>query len=325
MSELMYLDSPVATIEIRVSSAFVRILIVKEHNANKLPLIIRNKILNMQDWVIHRCMPNDIHQNIFFTEYFTQEDNRNPYAPFLLSLATNSITLSDKYWLNPHDNYTFQVGSRNIHFRKTTWEEINPFNFLLASEQINEFRFYENFLFSHCLATDANSLIWTTPGNKPKIWVANNNKYEMHKKSPLEECQNEILTFDFFKKNNIIVPKSYSSHHISVDADENLYNLNTIANGYWTIRKSCLTDESTYLVPLSHNIIIGDRDLHKAITQLCGKYSIEDEDIFKFNQAISDYIAEFSISTIGQIDTSNFGLLVNMNNEARPSVWSSLI
>ena len=326
-AELMFADTLVGIVDIDISRFGVSIQMSKIINKDKLPYPVKSLRLTLVDWFINRGLMRQTHRNIFFTELALDLENRDLSMPFVLSLSLNSISLVDKYWINPLKNNSFIINGAHVNFTRTTWMQINPFVILHSPYQIDQYGLCDQFLFPKQNPISSLSLIWTINGEQNKKWTFNlrNNRYVLEKKLNAQQLEVEIDTFNFFANTDIIVPEySYTIEQLD-EADmhiKNCYNNETIAEGLHIIKKACLTSSDSYLVPLI-DFVCDDDNIHDAVLRMCNNYVVNPTLIQSFLVAIKQYQDVFNVSDFC-LDTRNMGLLVSETN-IQFAVWSRLI
>ena len=123
---LMEKDIHIAKFEIDIYDKFVMIDGYDILAAYSLPPIVES--IGMLNWLLSRCMSYTTHWQAYLFDAILQDGSRNKYAPFILSLNTNSSSVSDWYWLQPDNNIQFQYYDQKIIFSQTEWKNINWFN-----------------------------------------------------------------------------------------------------------------------------------------------------------------------------------------------------
>lgn len=321
---LMYEDFKIADLTLQLSHNWFYIMVTNIIDEKYLPFSVKNKKTNIQDFLILRCLPMNNHRNIFLVQFMIQDFTRDKYAPFLLSLLSNSSNLVDKYWLKPKEAIVFQYKNMHINFQHTNWNQVNPFAKTNNYDATTSFFLNDIFLseFDNSKGTHVKSLNWATNGDAIKRWLIINDMYVLEKKLSEEQQNKEIETLEFFKKNNIKTPQ-YTIEHIAVEENYDKYDIDTIQNGYYSLKKECLTNTNTHLTSVIE-YVDNDTTIENPIRKMCSLHNLSEDKIEHFLNTIRFYKEQFGIESDGLLDTRNFGLLVDKNGNAEPVVWSGL-
>jgi hypothetical protein len=246
---------------------------------------------------------------------------RLPYAQFLLSLETNGVSLSDHYWFTPNNDTSFIYEGKLVNFKKKKWCEINQWENDMWSDDLNQFLFNDVLLSDSSAPLPAiNNPIFVTCGNEEKIWHKEESKWYLEKRLTSKQLEREIACFKFFEKYEFLAPK-YAIHHHSVS---NRYQFSscTICSGFETIKKECLTSNLKQLVPLSWYIDENcNNSVHSTFQKVKKAFVVDEKTLDKFESAIAEYMEIYGYK---QLACSNFGFLVDINNNAIPAVWSNV-
>ena len=319
---LMHKHSQVATVDLCISPYLINIKTDKIIQQEHLPYLVRQKKVTLQDWLLSRCLPMDTHRNIFLVQFAIKDFTRSIFMPFLLTLFTNSINLTDKYWLNPIESIMFMCNGINIVFNKTSWKAIEPFRNQILSEDLNECAFNDCFFYVGKDDFKIPSLNWTTNGDAIKRWLIIDDKYVLEKRLNKKQCQKELETLEFFFQHGIKVP-NYTYEHVIVEDDTTRYNFDVIKEGYYSIKKECLTDRNTILEDLA-SYVSNDKELEIPIKRMFKLYNVSNEKTELFINTSKEYKKKFNVERDGHLDTRNFGLLINNDGDVEPIVWSGL-
>ena len=323
-AELMYIDQKVLELEIVILKSGPHIYTKQVLNPLLVPYQLNKDYINLMSWIDRRCLVRHTHRNIFFTELALTQENRDARMPFLLSLTTNFASLADKYWLNPVETTEFTINGAHIIFEKKTWDEVNPFKNLYGPGQLEEYALNDTFVGVRYLGIPAKSLLWSTSGAQNKRWMLDGDKYYLEKKLTKEDFNDEVSTFNFFANTNILVPEyECQVRELDYENDEDIHSfcLSTIGEGLFIIKKRCLTDTNSYLVPLC-DYIGNHKDIKTAIHTMCEQYKLPDAETAEFIQLIEQYQKQFNVSDY-LLNTKNIGLFVS-KQKVRPVVWGRL-
>jgi uncharacterized protein YutD len=320
---LMFAEHQVETFELHIAPSGVSVHPIDILCDKLVPVPIQKHTMNLRDWLLSRCMHMKSHRNIFMIESIFDMESRDSAMPFVLSLLSNSVSLADKYWLNPNDDVKFKCNGIDILIRRKNWDDVDPFRNTIISQDINNIAFNDSFIGVNCNSCNKISLNWTTNGNEIKRWNCHNGLYVLEKRMCKHRLEIETKTFDFFSKRDVCAP-SYIQKHIDVQ-DSNQYDFDTIENGIDFIQKQCITDESSWILSLSDYIgyMSNDIELYDLIRSMFFDNGVSVSDIDKFINTIKSYIVEFCIDC-KTIDTSNFGLLINLHGKVKSAVWGGL-
>lgn len=320
--DLFYEDVLVAKLNLRYIPYSPRISIISVFRNDLIPYEVRENKLSMISWFILRCFQNNNHRNILLTQYITQTLAREKHTPFFLSLFSNSVNLADKYWINVDSVTRFNYDQVKIQIIPNKWQSLNPFENKIISSKINKHIFNDCYFYEPEENMDLASLNWATNGDAVKRWLLINNIYVLEKKLSEKQYKKEIETLEFFKKNNIKIPQ-YTIDHVLVEEDYNKYDIDTIKNGYYSLKKECLTNTNTHLISVIE-YVDNDITIENPIRRMCSFHNVSENEIEHFLNTIHSYKEQFGIESDGLLDTRNFGLLVDRNGNAEPVVWSGL-
>lgn len=318
---LMYKDIQVAEFDLELTfhSEWIRNVVVL--NEQLFPQVIRDKKIGLHNWLINRCLLMNSHRNIFLAMFAGVSDGRLSKFPALqLSLLSNSVSVVDKYWLNPIETIEIEHYNHRFIFEHTSWDDIDPFRNKFVSNELNRYALCDRCLRGLEPEIDARSLNWATDGDEAKRWVLVDGTYWMEKRMVEERLQLEIRTLNFFKDKGIKTPE-YSCCYSLIDKTDKIHYAHFI-DGYSYIKKSCLTDRFTHL-DMVCNHIDGDTDVVVPLRRMCAAHNVSEEMTTKFVNAVCDYQNRFQLCNV-LIDACNFGLLVHENGTAEPVVWAGL-
>ena len=324
-AELMFADECVELVNIYISKYGIDITPTKVFNRNLLPQPLLRSQTNLLNWFINRGFIRLTHRNIFFTELVLNRENRDLFLPLILSLSTNAVSISDKYWLNPVSTTEFIVNGAKISFCRKKWDDVNPFTHLYAPGKLEQFALYDNFLSVKTENISPQSLIWTTSGEQSKRWMMDENGYYLEKKLYKQQLENEMYTLDFFQKYGITVPDyTYYTQPLSTDDKYcDIYNIQTVKEGLCVIKKRCITKVDSYLEPLATYVENGDVNIVEPIKRMFSQYNVSNSITQRFISAINMYKQHFDVSDT-MLNTQNMGLLI-IKDSAIPVVWGRLV
>jgi hypothetical protein len=322
--EIMHTNRLVGVGEIKFAHSTARFQNFKIQNKLLMPNAVKKGYLSMPDYLVSRCITMDRHRNIYLTRLVTDGETRNKMLPFILSLSTNSISLADKYWINPKETTAFVVNGANMIFERKTWDEVDPFKNLYIPGQLEQYGLYDCFFIEKPEEISARSLILSTSGQQNKRWMLDNNGYYLEKKLYKQQFEEELSTLDFFLLNGIMVPKyDYYIKELNDPNEEydRVYSVQTIQEGLHVIQKRCLTNSNSYLESLI-DYVDNDDVIDAPIRRMFAHHGVPEKEIERFVQVLKAYQLKFDIKD-NWIDTSNLGLLVDENG-AHPVVWGRL-
>ena len=321
---LMYEDMPVEKVDIKLLRPGVYITTTQVLNQDLVPYSVKNCRKDTLQWLTERGFFMNTHRQIFFTELALTQENRDPHMPVILSLATNATSLIDKYWLNPVETTEFTVNGAHILFEKKTWGEVDPFRNLYYPGQLEEYALNDIFAGVRYSGIPAKSLVWSTSGAQNKRWMLDEDKYYLEKKLTKEDFNDEISTFEFFANTNVLIPK-YECHVRELDyenyEDFHSFCLSTIGEGLFIIKKRCLTDTNSFLVPLC-DYMSSSKEIKTAIQTMCEQYKLSKAETIAFIELIEQYQKQFTVPDY-LLNTQNIGLFVS-KQKVRPVVWGRL-
>ena len=323
-AELMFRDVCVEEICIRILRSGVHIMPTNTIRYDLLPFPVRTNKLNLLDWFVERGLTMRTHRNIYFTELPLNSENRNPKMPFLLSLSSNSVSLADKYWINPKITTEFICNGAEITFERKSWDEVNPFANQYIPGVLEQYGLNDVFYTPLPGKIMVRSLIWTTQGEKNKRWMIDKKGYILEKKLAKAELKNELKTLDFFSLNGILTPQ-YDYYIKDLNRDDEIvfgsFEIDTINEGLHVIQKTCLTDSCSYLDNVSNYFEIGE-SVEEAIRKMFSQHGIENDEVVRFVEIVREYQKKFDV-TEDSLDTRNFGLYV-AKDSIQPVVWGRL-
>lgn len=322
---LMWETKKVAQFNVTLMRQGIAVNIIEIFNKDLLPVNCKLNEYSLHKWAIKRNSPMKYHKNIFFVESFFGSEIRDPLTPFVLSLSFNSISLSDKFWVNPCQENKVVLNGRTIYICPSNWDKINPFKTSFAfSDEFNDVAFKDEFLGQN-INIDINSLSWTLNGYMSKTVFCENGQYFIEKELCAKTFKNEKDTLDFFKSNNILTPK-YRFFLSNIASYNNFYQPcslweNPEKESYHII-KTCLTNDRSFLVPLD---IYTDKNLplFEAVKVMGIQNNASKEQIDNLLCALKLYIQQFK-TDYSHIKTDNIGL-IKSGNEAIPVVWGRLV
>lgn len=318
---LMFENKCVATVQIHLGRYGFFIEPKQVINKDLLPFPIKFKKQNITNWFTARGFQRYSHRNIFFAEQALKRENRDAKLPFILSLQTNSVSISDKYWINPNETQEFFVNGAKIIFTRTSWDSVNPFKNMYYPREIDEIGLHDIFIFEKKEHLKSDSLIWTTSGAKSKRWIVNCCKYTLEKKLSSRLLKNEIDTLNFFSERNILIPNfTHSSRQIN-DDEVQFYDINTMNDGLHIISKECVVSDNSYFIP-AKDLVENETSIESLITKMCCLFDIDVKEKSNFINAINDYKIAFCVDD-NKINLGNFGLLIE-NTTARFVVLGGL-
>ena len=285
------------------------------YNESLLPNLIKMG-KSLKSWFLWRSFPLNTFRNIRFAQFASISSNRTKYDAFFLSLANNSVNLSDKYWVNIDCDTAFKYQNTNYYIPHNDYNNINPFTNVHLND-IDKHALNDTFVY-HNKEHSYESFVWSTNGEAKKSFLIRDNKYHILKRATSDLLIEELTTFDFFKRHGFVTP-DWLVFHCDIGEPGLCFDIDSSNYGVSFIQKKCLTDNDSILVPLS-DFINSDYDLSKPATQLCQTYNIAPQ---MFIDAVSQFMAENNISNC-ELDTTNIGLLVHENKPAQFAVWSRL-
>jgi hypothetical protein len=316
----MLRDSEVADLEMTFFDQMVSIDRVNIINYHLLPHALQCTDFSIRDWLMSRLNPSHTRHYIdLMPIIFHNGSYRRPYAQLALSLETNGFSLSDHYWFNPKKDMSFCYESRDVHFKRKVWGEINQWSDNIWSTDLNEFLFHDMLFVNYGATRPAfNNPIFTTNGNKEKIWHKNEEKWLLEKRLSDKQLAVEVECLDFFAKHNILVPKFNVVHHDVFNRYQ--FQPVTVRKGFYTIQKQCIASKDCQLTPLNWYISEDcEYSIHSVIKQAQNALNIEPKTLEIFENAIIEYLATYNYQ---QVATSNLGFLVDKSNNAVPAAWS---
>jgi hypothetical protein len=319
---LMFRDLEVAEMEVELYRNSLYINIQTVINSNSLPYNLRHAQCDIKSWLMSRMMPfNTYHYISMLPIIFHSGANRRHFAQLMLSLETNCVSISDHYWLNPKSDINFVYDDKVINFKNTVWDNINPYQNNIWSNDLNQFLFNDMLFFSKDNPMPRfNNPIFTTFGTKEKKWDKEDDDWILEKRLTSEELEGETKCLEFFENCGILVPQYEIAHH-SV-SDKYQFEPHTIRDGFDTIRKKCLTSTNNQLTPLSWYINDDcDDDIHMVFSQVQKAVKIDEQILENFENVIVKYL---SMNNDAPLRSSNIGFLVNIHNNAIPAVWSNI-
>lgn len=323
-SELMFQSQCIAVVDISISKFGINIVPTEVLARNQMPYPLLANKMNLLNWFICRGFIRRTHRNIFYTELALKHENRELYTPLILSLSTNSVSLCDKYWLNPIITTEFRMNGVLISFQRKTWESVDPFVNLHVPGVLEEYGLYDSFFVDKPDDISSQSLIWTTSGEQNKRWILENGEYYLEKKLYKKQFENELSTLNFFSCHNIMVPEfdyfiqSLTEPEIDYSC---IYNIQTRQEGLHVIQKRCLTNSNSYLVSLM-DFVQDDTDIVVPIQRMCSHYNVNNAIVRQFIDIVKEYQKQFNIKDT-LLNTQNMGLLIT-NDRATPVVWGRL-
>ena len=323
-SELMFQNQCIAVVDISISKFGINIVPTEVLARNQMPYPLLVNKMNLLNWFICRGFIRRTHRNIFYTELALNHENRELYTPLILSLSTNSVSLCDKYWLNPITTTEFRMNGVLVSFQRKTWESVDPFINLHVPGVLEEYGLYDSFFVDKPDDIPYQSLIWTTSGEQNKRWMLDDKGYYLEKKLNEQQFNDELKTLDFFLLKGIMVPEYNYSVKTLDNTDEDyscIYSHRTIQEGLHVIQKRCLTNSNCYLVSLM-DFVKDDVDIAVPIQRMCGYYNVSDAIVQRFINSVKEYAKLFNIPDT-LLNTQNMGLLIK-ETDAIPVVWGRL-
>lgn len=282
-----------------------------------LPPIVKNKISTIERWLIDRCVSMDDNRIVGLVRFVTRVTSRNILLPFLLSLQHNSVSFSDKYWLQPVDLTNFYYNDILFSFPRSNWNTINPFYRMNIHCD-----FMLNDLFSYQIQ-NANYMMncqWTCNGNWIKQWKKNNVEHVLYKRTLQQNLQNEINTFFLCEQYNIHHP-DYTVETLVTPRERTRYNTNTLRDGMLVIKKQCITTSDLFLIP-AIQYIKPNVNIENLISNMASDIMVSKNDINNIKRLLTHI--QQSLKNNECIDTNNFGLLTD-GKTGIFTVWSKLI
>jgi hypothetical protein len=223
--------------------------------------------------------------------------------------------------LNPDDDISFHYEGRQIDFKHKDWDTFDQWQDDIWSNELNQFLFNDILLScSDDPFPNINNPIFSTNGEKEKMWSKENDMWTLEKRLDDEDLVNEINCLTFFEQYGVLTPKHTTIHHNVTNRYQ--FEPDTIQDGFNTIKKQCLTSKTHQLTPLSWYISENCEDsVHGVLEQAKNALQIDLNILNGFERAICEYQSVYSYR---QIDTSNLGFLVDCDNNAIPAVWSAV-
>lgn len=308
VTDLMWKDTVVATFTLYLRPFGANTELVNVIQDDLMPLPISYNKTDILNWLTARGFQIHSHRNINFIEQALMEDNRKDWLPVVLSLQTNSVSISDKYWLNPHQTHDFFFNSAHIVFKNTTWDKVNPFQNTYSPCKMDEIALYDLFHFPIHDPFESNSLVWTTHGDKSKRWIVKDKCFYLEKKVSSSDLSSEIRTLEFFSQRGIMVPEYEHMSRQVRDDESHFYDIVTHEDGIHVITKKCFVDDDSYFISACY-FVDGERDIESLIKKMCYKHSVKWSQTRRFVKSIKAFMKEFCVED-HLINTSNFGLLV---------------
>ena len=232
---LMYKNEKVLKFDISVDiNIFTNLKNVEIYNNDLLPLPLLHSQKTEQDfyfWFISRFFDKQRKDFFELTNFLHNVySNREYRVLYFCSLYTYSFSLSDKYWLNPIEEYViggeFDYTPIKFTLKPTTYEELLKFT-ENPSEDINNIIktiFFKNFNKLKDIKHENISLNtpnFTTYGNTIKTWKKENNEWiceKWYNENQKEEILKKIKISDTIRHLNLkyfITYKQESAYSIS--------------------------------------------------------------------------------------------------------------
>lgn len=318
---LMLRDEPIAELDLQLFRDDLTITTKNIINQKHLPHFIQNRAFGIGHWLLSRAMPSNTRYYIELIQVVLGEfGERTPLAQFILSLNTNAASVSDHYWINPKTNIVFNYKKQIVEFKRSSWSEINFFENVRISEEINAIAFDDHFLRLTESSISINDPIFCTNGEKKKRWLAKNNSWVLEKRDVKTIIDNETHCFNFFAEREVLTPSC--TQHCYNGVDPMRFSTPTIDNGIATIQKQCLSSKQAFLIPIGWYVCEDSDDNIAEIIRIASESLGIDECICKnFADAVVVYVSQHGYS---QIDVSNFGFLLSCDETAMPAVWSNI-
>lgn len=322
--DLMFESQPVAELRLEFSSFSAYIDVLSINTESLLPEIVLNNKLSIPDFLVSRCLSINNHRNIYFIRLVINGETRHKMMPMLLSLSTNSVSLSDKYWLNPKETTELILNGAKILFERKSWEQVDPFKNPYHVGELEQYGLYDSFFVNVNELVNPKSLIWSISGHQNKRWIYDSSGYCLEKKLYKHLLEDELTTLDFFASNGILTPEyNYYIEELNDPAKcyRQTYNMDTILGGLCVIQKKCLTNSTNYLDRLSY-YVDNDVDIDAPITKMCKKHGVDESETKHFITIVNLYQKQFNVNS-NVLDTRNIGLLIQKDC-AIPVVWGRL-
>lgn len=321
---LMEKDIEIAKFNIEIYERFVMINDYDVLNAALLPPVI--KTIGMLNWLLSRCMSYTTHWQAYLCDSILQSGERNPYAPFILSLNSNSASLTDWYWLQPTSDCCFSYFGQKIVFNTSQWNNVSWF---ANWKDISSFNCY-----MHKDVYDYNTYvqpiktpIFVISGESQNQIITNGESIWLKQRKSEHRIQNEIKCLSELNHYGIITPKIETAFIDATrlvqndDSQRSVFDYYTKQHGMHFVIKRLMTDENHKLIALSwfgQQINASSMsDIVDNIEQLCNM-RIANKDAAKF---IDRYVRD---NAINGIDGSNIGFLCDENYNMRIAVWSNI-
>lgn len=319
---LMLRDSKVASMDVKITETSLWVSNVNILNEALLPYSLRDDNNRLHEWLMSRLMPsNTRHYIAMMPIIFRNGACRRPFAQFILSLETNAVSLSDHYWLNAPNDITFDYEGRRINFHNKTWEDVNPWDRNVWSNDLDELLFNDR-LFENpddnLLAI--NNPIFTTCGLKQKKWDYDCGEWTLKKRVSTEDLEREIACLTFFRNKGILTPTYEVTNYMATNRYQ--FEPMTIRKGFKVIQKKYITSKEAQLTPLNWYIKENCEDsIHNVLGEISNAINIKERVLNYFESTIIEYLKCYNYT---QIASSNFGFLINNNGDSIPAVWSNV-
>jgi hypothetical protein len=243
---LMEKNIEVAKFEIEIYDRFVAIDEYDVLSPSHMPAIVEH--IGMLNWLLSRCMSYTTHWQAFLFDAILQNGERNKFAPFILSLNTNSMSVSDWYWLKPEQNIEFQYYAQKIEFLLTTWEQSNWFDHKSDIDSFNHHMGKDVFVYDE-YTQPLKAPVFAIRGDVQNQFTMHDSKICIKQRKTKEKIQDELSCLMELGKVGVVVP-TIKTEHTDNCLDTKMFNYATRQNGMDFIIKDILTSNDHKLVPL---------------------------------------------------------------------------
>jgi hypothetical protein len=318
---LMKKELAIARFEISIYERFVEIDKYVAINGEDCPPIISK--IGILQWLLSRCMSYTVHWQAYLIDAILQDGDRNKYAPFILSLNTNSTSISDWYWLQPEENMEFEYGEQLVSFCVTSW---NAANWHKNQENVNTF--------NSCINKDifewgkfvspVRSPIFTINGTSHNQFFIQNGEMFIKQRKTKSKIDNDVRCLSFFENRGVLVPAYQVDFEYVEDRDTedgHIYLETTRENGMFFITKRILTSNSNCLAPL---IWFYQDKCVKSMCDMIDRIELSNG-INVINKGACQFVDEFKDQfSTNEINGTNIGLLIDEEKNAILTVWGDI-
>ena len=285
------------------------------YDESLLPILMKKHPI-IKDWYTYRCFSNMTinYNNIIYG--LCGMPKKNGYriygAQLGLSLFSYGANLSDKYWLNPDEEYVFYGNMDEDSFADgqiiipSTYEKTSFFHNPHVSNNFGEAMLLHND--NGIKIKDFRTPEICTDGCGKKRWILKDGKYFMQKRvfKP-EYFQPQFMVKEF-------IPPFEIKQMMVRECDFPV----------WIIETECVTDKDTELIS-AYDIICSNLRQEDSFKLLKENLTFADSNIDAYNDLV-DCLKQYTDNNLEKVKNfENFGFLYDSNKGKiiKPMIWSN--